>query len=260
MITSVNNPRIKQVIHWRDKGRDRREDQVFVAEGFKMWEEVPPEWIKEIYLTESAMEKLHSSWDLSRSEYELVSEEVFSKMSDTKTPQGILLVLKQPIYEMEEILSRENPLLLLLEELRDPGNLGTIFRTGEGAGVNGILMSPGTADVFHPKVIRATMGSIYRVPFLYLDDWEQGLRQVKEAGVRLYAAHLGGHSTYWNQPYAHGTGFLIGNEGNGLRESTAAMADELIRIPMEGKLESLNAAMAAGLLLYEAKRVRWETL
>jgi TrmH family RNA methyltransferase len=188
--------------------------------------------------------------------YEVVSAEVFAKMSDTKTPQGILTVLTQPHYRLEEILSVEKPLLLILEELQDPGNLGTIFRTGEGAGISGILMSAGTADVFAPKVIRATMGSVYRVPFVYLEDWERDILKVKAAGLRLYAAHLEGKVTYWGRKYQDGTAFLIGNEGKGLRESTAALADELVRIPMEGQVESLNAAMAAGLLIYEARRVR----
>jgi TrmH family RNA methyltransferase len=326
MVTSLGNPRVKQVIRWRDKTGARREDRVFLAEGFKMFEEAPPEMIREVYVTEEALSRLHEmaeqyhtvsgyaadpgeqhavlggyvsdqskqhdildgylaelnrqhdildgnaadsgKWygvgggyltgvdKLRQVGYEVVSADVFAKMSDTKTPQGILMVLTQPRYSLDEILGVDRPLLLILEELQDPGNLGTIFRTGEGAGVSGILMSAGTADVFAPKVIRATMGSVYRVPFVYLEDWERDIFKMKAAGVRLYAAHLEGKGTYWGRKYQDGTAFLIGNEGKGLREHTAALADELVRIPMGGQLESLNAAMAAGLLLYEARRVR----
>jgi TrmH family RNA methyltransferase len=284
MVTSLGNPRVKQVIRWRDKASARREDKVFLAEGVKMFEEAPPEMIREVYVTERAVERLRDTAGQRHTEskyaldsdrqyamgsgyrtglyklwqvgYEVVSEDVFAKMSDVKTPQGILTVLSQPRYRLEDLLEVVSPLLLILEELQDPGNLGTIFRTGEGAGVSGILMSTGTADVFQPKVIRGTMGSVYRVPFVYLDDWERDLMKVKAAGVRIYAAHLQGKGTYWGKGYENGTAFLIGNEGNGLRESTAAMADELVKIPMDGQVESLNAAMAAGLLLYEARRVR----
>jgi TrmH family RNA methyltransferase len=260
---------------------------VFLAEGFKMFEEAPAEMIREVYVTEGALARLGETGKefstqckeyghsvglnrtvyeqggycfgldkLRKVGYEVVSDEVFAKMSDTKTPQGILLVLRQPCYSLEEILGVERPLLLIVEELQDPGNLGTIFRTGEGAGVSGILMSSGTADVFAPKVIRGTMGSVYRVPFVYSEDWERDVLKVKAAGVRIYAAHLQGKGTYWGREYQDGTAFLIGNEGKGLREQTAALADEWVRIPMDGQVESLNAAMAAGLLLYEAKRVR----
>jgi TrmH family RNA methyltransferase len=235
---------------------------VFLAEGFKMFEEAPTEMIREVYVTEGAVERLHEIEvgegldKLRQVGYEVVSDEVFAKMSDTKTPQGILAVLEQPCYRLEEILGVERPLLLLVEELQDPGNVGTIFRTGEGAGVSGILMSSGTVDVFAPKVIRGTMGSVYRVPFVYLEDWERDILKVKAAGVRIYAAHLQGKGTYWGRGYQEGTAFLIGNEGKGLRDSTTALADEWVRIPMDGQVESLNAAMAAGLLLYEAKRVR----
>ena len=131
-----------------------------------------------------------------------------------------------------------------------------MVRTGEGAGITGILMSPGTVDLFSPKVVRSTMGSIYRVPFFEASDWEAALRQVKAAGVRLYAAHLRGTGSYDSFDYTGPSGFLIGNEGNGLTEETASAADALLKIPMEGRLGSLNAAMAAGILMYETYRQR----
>ena len=146
--------------------------------------------------------------------------------------------------------------MVIIEDLQDPGNLGTIFRTGEGAGVSGIIMSRGTVDIYNPKTIRSTMGSIYRVPFLYTDDLTAAAALLRERGVGVYAAHLGGSRMYDACDYKAGTAFLIGNEGNGLREETARCADCLIRIPMEGKLESLNASVAASLLLYEAYRQR----
>ena len=260
MITSMTNPKVKQVVLWRDKAGQRRKDQVFLAEGWKMFGEAPEDWIREVYLSEKAYEKKEGDeelWEkLERTGYELVSEEVLSKMSDTQTPQGILLVLHRPNYSAEEILSAPGGLFLVLEDLQDPGNLGTIMRTGEGAGVNGIFMSKGTVDLFNPKTVRSSMGSIYRVPFIYIDDLREIMQKMKNNGIQTFAAHLSGKEYYTGRSFTGPTAFLIGNEGNGLSDELAEQADAYIKIPMEGKLESLNAAVAAALLVYEAKRQR----
>ena len=137
--------------------------------------------------------------------YEVVSDSVFSKISDTCTPQGVLCVLKQFHYNIEEMLRDKAPLFLLLENIQDPGNLGTMLRTGEGAGVSGIIMSRDTVDLYNPKVIRSTMGSIYRVPFYYADDFAAAVHQVQQAGVSVYAAHLRGKNSYACQDYTKGT-------------------------------------------------------
>jgi TrmH family RNA methyltransferase len=145
---------------------------------------------------------------------------------------------------------------MALENLQDPGNLGTIVRTAEGAGVTGILMSRGCVDIYNSKVIRSTMGSIYRMPFVYTDQWEEALRELKRQGVSLYAAHLKGQDYHDRQDYTKPAAFLIGNESRGLTEETAALADTYIRIPMCGQVESLNAAVASSILMYEANRQR----
>ncbi len=177
-------------------------------------------------------------------------------MSDTVTPQGILAVIRMPEYTLQDVLCGDETHLLILENVQDPGNLGTMFRTGEGAGVSGLILSRDTVDVFMPKVIRSTMGAIFRVPFVIAEDLQETLAEVQAAGVKLYAAHLRGEQMYDAYDYTGATGFLIGNEGNGLTDETADQADVYIRIPMGGKLESLNAAMAAGILMYEVNRQR----
>ena len=148
------------------------------------------------------------------------------------------------------------PLLLVLEDIQDPGNLGTIFRTAEAAGATGIVMSRGTVDIFHPKVVRATMSAVFRMPFYISNDLCAEISAFRERGIRSYAAHLGGKRAYDELPLSKGCAFLIGNEGNGLSEELTAQADEKIIIPMAGGAESLNAAMAAGILLFEAARQR----
>ena len=149
-----------------------------------------------------------------------------------------------------------HPLLLVLEDIQDPGNLGTIFRTAEAAGATGIVMSRGTVDIFHPKVVRATMSAVFRMPFYISNDLCAEISAFRERGIRSYAAHLGGKRAYDELPLSKGCAFLIGNEGNGLSEELTAQADEKIIIPMAGGAESLNAAMAAGILLFEAARQR----
>jgi len=187
--------------------------------------------------------------------YEEVSEEVFAKMSDTQTPQGVLVVVDRPSYTLEDLLGKRT-LLVILEDIQDPGNLGTILRTGEGAGVTGVIMSRNTVDIYNPKTIRSTMGSVYRVPFLYVEDLHATLAELQEKNITLFAAHLKGKKEYDELDFTGPVGFLIGNEGNGLKDDTAALADTYLRIPMEGKVESLNAAIATSLLIYEAHRQR----
>lgn len=260
MITSTANAKVKQVVQWQTKAKERKKDQVFLAEGIKMFGEAPENWIREAYLTNEALEKLENQPQLkeklNRIPWETVSDEVMEKMADVQTPQGVLTVLKRPQYNVEEVLKHPNGLYLVLENLQDPGNLGTIMRTSEGAGVTAVIMNKTTVDIFNPKTIRATMGSIYRVPFILEDDLQEMIQNMKENQVKIFAAHLLGETYFTGCSFQTPTAFLIGNEGNGLSKELTEMADSLIKIPMEGKLESLNAAVAAALLIYEAKRQR----
>ena len=273
MITSLLNGRIKQLITLRDKSRARNKEGLFLAEGLKMFEEAPLGQLKEVYVSEVLWRELEKDAEKSRTWKKLnacreqgifmeqLSEEVFRKVSDTQTPQGILFVMDQLSYELETLIKQavirqkeggRAPLFLMLEDIQDPGNLGTMLRTGEGAGVDGVIMSRGTVDIYNPKTIRSTMGSLYRVPFLYVEELAPAITLLQQSGIRVYAAHLNGKQYFDELSYEGGSAFLIGNEGNGLRRETADKADTYLKIPMEGKLESLNAAVAAALLLYQA--------
>ena len=271
MITSTSNPQVKNIIQLNQKGKARKEQGLFVAEGRKMFLEAPAGWIHRVYVSESFWEGFgttRAADDLDSavrqrlrggvtgdSEMEVVSDQVFEKMSDTKTPQGVLTVVKTPVYDLKQFCNGVRP-LVVIENLQDPGNVGTILRTAEGAGAAGVILAGNCADILSPKVIRSTMGSIYRMPFLQVPDVVLLLKLLKEHGIRSYAASLDGEHSYDEERYPGGTAFLIGNEGNGLTPEAQKAADCLIRIPMEGKVESLNAAMAAGLLMYEAARQR----
>ena len=256
MITSTSNQQMKTIVQLNKKAKARRELRAFIVEGVKMFRETPRELLQRVYVSEQFLkdEKNRACLEQSGIEYELVGDGVFLHVSDTNTPQGILAIVRQPVYEFSDLLQGKRTRLLVLEDIQDPGNLGTMFRTGEGAGLTGIIMTRETVDLFSPKTVRATMGSIYRMPFYVTDDLSETLRSLREAGVHTFAAHLRGEKYYDELDYTGPTAFLIGNEGNGLRKETADLADNYLKIPMEGQLESLNAAMAAGILMYEAHR------
>ncbi len=250
---------VKYVMQLNKKPRQRKKDGVFVVEGPKMFTELPSFLRMKTFVSESFLKEETHKQLLAGIPFETVKDSVFEQMSDTKTPQGILAVARQLSYEMGDLLGRENsrkPLLLVLDKIQDPGNLGTMIRAGEAAGVTGILMNRETVDIYNPKVIRSTMGALYRVPFAYTDNLVETLKEVKENGMRVFAAHLAGMHVYDKVDYTGASAFLIGNEANGLSDEIAAMADCYIKIPMCGKVESLNAAVAASVLLFEAARQR----
>ena len=199
---------------------------------------------------------LLTNLNLQKFPLEILSDNVFGHVSDTKTPQGILCIVKQMEYHLETLLKVENPHFVVLDNLQDPGNLGTIVRTAEGAGVDAVFMSKDCVDIYNPKTIRSTMGSIYRVPFIYIEDIPSLLQILRGKGIQSYAAHLDGKNAYDREDYCGGTAILIGNEGNGLRDEVVKNADVLVRIPMCGKVESLNAAIAASLFMFEVFRQR----
>lgn len=288
MITSAANKGIKNVMLLLSKAKERKKQKAFVVEGIKMFLEAPVSRISRVYISEQLAEELEAAaffaagakglqekapaslereWTVLSNKLallrqsgealtEVVRTDIFKKMCDTKTPQGILCVVSMPEYDLDKMLNDDKGLYLVLEDIQDPGNLGTMVRAGEGAGLSGVIMSGHTVDVYNPKTIRATMGSIYRVPFVYVDNLTDAVRIMRESGVKTYAAHLGGKAVYDKGNYCGATAFLIGNEGNGLSKGIAEAADQYVCIPMLGKVESLNAAAAATVLLYEAARQR----
>lgn len=258
MITSTSNARVKELVQLQKKSKVRNEQGVFLVEGVKMYQEIPQEQLVKVYVSETFADKQKEEINRlkDRRKLEYLSDHVFQYVSDTKTPQGILCVVRQSTYCLEDILETEDAHLLVLDNLQDPGNLGTILRTAEGAGVTGIIISKESVDIYNPKVIRSTMGSIYRVPFVYVEDLKEAIAKVKAHGIFTYAAHLDGKNSYDKEDYTKKTAFLIGNEGNGLRKEIADLADTWIRIPMQGQVESLNAAIATSVLMFETARQR----
>lgn len=263
MINSTSNKQVRRVVNLRTKAKARREEGMFVVEGPRMCSELVPGDVDCMFVTESFGKNRENMKWLEGFRLETVTDIVMNVMADTRTPQGVLAVARQKKYSLEDILAGagtkpgENSLaIMILETLQDPGNLGTLIRASEGAGITGIVMDRDTADIYNPKVIRSTMGSVYRMPFVYVDDLGEACRRMKERNIRLFAAHLKGMNNYDQEDYTDNVGFLIGNEASGLSEAAASMADSYVRIPMAGKVESLNAAVAASVLMFEAARQR----
>lgn len=256
MITSTSNAQVKRLLQLQKKGKVRDGEEVFLVEGLRMFLEVPVNRVQKVYVSESLYNKKKQELNLDRFSTEILSDAVFQYVSDTKTPQGILCIVQQEKYDIEKLLDLENPHFIVLDNLQDPGNLGTIVRTAEGAGVNAVFLSRESVDIYNPKTIRSTMGSIYRMPVIYVEDLLELLDLFKKKGIITYAAHLDGEKAYDKENYQTGTAILIGNEGNGLREEIAKQADVKVQIPMQGQVESLNAAIAASILMFEVYRQR----
>ena len=276
IISSKDNKRIKYIRSLLEKGGIRKKNHSFVVEGIKLVDEALEYGnVLDIIVSESLYEEIVSG-DLTRNglltdngkhiikqvkqgtSLTVVSDAVFKSVSETITPQGILAEVEMPKHRLLE----ENFLeiayektgkikLLILEDTADPGNLGTIIRTAEAAGVTGVIMGKGTVDIFNPKVVRSTMGSIFRLPFAYVDDLKSVIIGLKRDGISFYATHLMGKESYRDISYSDKAGILIGNEARGLSDEIANLADTYVIIPMQGKVESLNAAVAAALMMYE---------
>lgn len=256
MITSTSNPQVKRLLQLQKKSKARSEENVYVVEGLRMFVEVPKDCVEKVYVSETFYNKKKQELNFQEFPLEILSDSVFKHVSDTQSPQGVLCIVKQNKQELDELLRIENPHFMILDNLQDPGNLGTIVRTAEGAGVDAVFMSKECVDIYNPKTIRSTMGSIYRVPTIYIEDTVKLLELFKEKGIKSYAAHLDGKNAYDKEDYRCGTAILIGNEGNGLRDEVSEKADVWVRIPMEGQVESLNAAIAASVLMFEVARQR----
>lgn len=190
MITSTSSSQVKHVMSLLSKAKERKKNNEYVVEGIRMVSEVPEDSFVKIYMSERfqnnnpeyARELLRKQ-GITADMIEIVADNVFDRMSQTQTPQGIMAVVKMKNNSLSDMLEG-NPLLILVENLQDPGNLGTILRMGEGAGVTGVIMSPNTVDIYNPKTIRSTMGSIFRVPFVYVQDFSEAVTQCQKAALR----------------------------------------------------------------------------
>lgn len=183
-----------------------------------------------------------------------LSDELFDRLSDTKNSQGIIAVIRKKIAGKDSLQGKSGS-VIILDRLQDPGNVGTIVRTAEAAGMLGVITLPETADVYSPKVVRAAAGSLMRTPVIPMNDENEVARFLHEAGFKLVVTTLEDADDY-RESELNNCGIVIGNEGQGVSDKFMALADKKVKIPMQGEIESINAAVAAGILMYAVGKVR----
>jgi len=253
MITSVQNDRVKYVRSLARR-RVRQREGRFVIEGTRLLDELMGAGIEPALVLYTEAWAEHPAGrrllDLIRTPVEgtwLVSESVMAASADTRTPQGVLAVV--PFLE----LAPKPGLLLILDGIRDPGNLGTILRSAESAGVGEVLLAPGTVDLYNPKVVRGAMGAHFRLP-VHSFDWEAVEERAR--GRVVWLADAAGGTAYDDVNWTAPSALIVGSEASGAGQEAARIATGRVSIPMAGGAESLNAAMAATVILFEAARQR----
>lgn len=263
MITSVQNPRIQAVRRLQAQAKARRQEGAFVVEGVRLVEEaLDAGWqINLVLYTAELSERglaLVERFTHLGIPVEQVSPGVMESASDTQAPQGVLALVKMQSLPIPSSVD----FLLVADGLRDPGNMGTLLRTAAAAGVQGVLLPPGAVDPFSPKVIRSAMGAHFRLPVHSL-DWPQIQEILHPSGTgrrfQVFLADSGGGVAYTQACFTQPTALILGSEAEGAGSEAKGLADSRLHIPMPGKMESLNAAVAAAVLLFEVVRQRTST-
>ena len=257
IITSKDNNEIKRVKKLYEK-KYREEENSFIIDGIKIFNEAVREkaQIEKVFYCKELLEKnsqltSQAFFDnLEKYEKIEIPEILFKHISELQNPQGIIAIVKKK--ENQEI-NFNHKLYLALDDIQDPGNMGTIIRTADSCGINQIICSKDTADCFNSKVIRATMGAIFRVNIIYKENLKEMLEEFKEKNIKVLVTDLSASKTIYEVDLKKSI-MVIGNEANGVSKEILEIATNKIKIPMEGRAESLNAAVATGIIIYEAKR------
>ncbi|NUN64861.1 RNA methyltransferase [Pseudanabaena biceps] len=260
MISSTKNPLVKQLRSLGESAKDRREQGLFLVEGtHAITEAIATAYPLEIFgCTEKWLEANHDLYEqiLATEEIakvEIFSEEVIQVIATTKNPDGAIAAATMPSREVANIKS----LGLALETIQDPGNIGAIVRSAVAVEIDGMLVSSDSVDLTNPKIIRATAGQWFRCAMQTSTDLVDDIQKLKSQGVKVIATLANAPKTYWEYDFTQPTLILLGNEGNGLSPQLIELADEAVSIPQSDRVESLNVAICAALLLYEAKRQRF---
>lgn len=255
MITSAQNPKLKLVRALQGRPKERLEESAFLAEGVRLVEEaLSANWpIRFVLYSSGLSERGDALLEKMRAagvEVDEVSGDLLQAASETETSQGILAVL-----ELNDLPLPISPNFLLIpDQVRDPGNLGTLIRSAAAAGVQAVLLPPETADVYAPKVVRAGMGAHFRLPVRSM-DWE-GIEQVcKQANLRVILADMAGDSC-WETDFRRPLALIVGGEAEGASQQARKLANGIVSIPMPGEAESLNASIAGAILMFEVIRQR----
>lgn len=256
VITSKDNELVKHIKKLKDK-KYRDENNEYIIEGVKLIEEAVKEnaKIKKIIICEDTTRtyEIPTNVMLEIAKYECiyVTDKIFSSITQVTNPQGIMAVIEKKAEKQEIDFSQD--IIVALDDVQDPGNLGTILRTVDSIGLNQIIVSKGTADSFNSKVVRSTMGAIFRIKIIEVEDLKQTIKEIKKHNFKLMVTSLQTENSIYDIDFNKKI-IIIGNEANGVSKEIQEMADEKAKIPMLGKTESLNASVAAGIVMYEYVR------
>lgn len=257
MISSVQNPRVKTVVALQQKSAERRRTGLFVVEGRREVEhcvEVGME-VKEVYVCEEMGEWKCDELATQRTE---VTKEVYEKMAYRGGTEGVMAVVKSPDRRLEDLKLSEEPLIVVVERVEKPGNLGAILRSADAAGADAVVVCDPLTDLWNPNLIRSSIGAVFTVPCVTCGS-EECIRFLKERGIQILTAQLQDSELYYDTDMKRGTAIVMGTESTGLTDVWRQAADAHIRIPMLGRLDSLNVSVSAAILLYEAVRQRGGT-
>lgn len=261
ILTSLQNPQVKLAVSLQQRKR-RTETGLFVLEGVRLAEElVAAGWLLEcgFFTTEAAEQPRSGALIRQLSQLgpmQLVSPAVFNKLTETDNPQGIVVVARQQLSTLPTLIKREQPLLMVLDCVQDPGNMGALIRVADAAGVDGVIILAGSVDVFSGKVLRASMGSVFHLPLVTAVSRRELLSQFELQGIRMLTTALTGAVVYDQANLCGAVALVFGNEANGIDPELLAAAGESVFIPIYGKAESLNVAAAGAVIVYEAVRQR----
>jgi TrmH family RNA methyltransferase len=258
VLENPRSPRVRAVAKLTKRSA-RQETGLFLLEGPQAAREVlayRPETVIELFATPSALERHADLREFARDagiEVVFTTEAVLDAMADTVTPQGIVAVARQTPSSVRDVFAASPRLVAICEEVRDPGNLGTIIRAADAAGADAVILTGRTVDLYNPKVVRATTGSLFHLPVAVGADLAAAVERAHGAGLRVIAADVGGADFLGHRPIlAEPTAWLFGNEARGLDDEALAYADLSLRLPIYGSAESLNLATAASVCLYES--------
>lgn len=259
-ITSLSNKHIKHIksLH---KRRNRDNNNEFIIDGLRLVEHslLNSADIKAVYYTdelssnERGCDLLESIACKDIGLYK-VDEKIFKEISTTDNPQGILGIVKRKYYNLDDVINKEKFTLIVLDRLQDPGNVGTIIRTADSAGIDGIVALKGTVDIYNSKTIRSTMGSIFTVPVIYAEDGMKLINTLREYGSDIISTTLNTEKYHFDVKYSNKNTIIIGNEANGISDELIANSNVKVKIPIIGEAESLNASIASAVVMYELVR------
>lgn len=265
MITSAQNPKMKYIKKLSQRSF-RQKERKFVVEGIRLVEEaLQSSWRTETLVFSSrasenprAVRLLELARDKGLEIYE-VTEGILTELADTETPQGVLAVMWQPDYTLADVIpTGQQPLVVVVDGVQDPGNLGTIIRSADAAGASGVVLLKGTVDLYNPKTLRSAMGSVFHLPVVAVDDVVDALTYLTKVGITLVVGDPTDGVPAFDVNLQEAVGIVVGNEGAGPRTGIFDYKHSKVTIPMPGRAESLNVAMATSILLYEAIRQRYK--